>query len=203
MLHYILLLSLLLLATSCGGSMGGDVIASNTQFTVTGDSVVQAQYVAYAPSRTQIVTNYVDTLSSTPSAPVALRLAFNMRDNEMASDDYHYIDPNQDTVLITACRPDSLPALKRHTISPDTHCTIRVDMREVFDAFNKQGVFVTATGDSIYSDEFTGVWVLGNVAPLSWEQSPLSSSNRMKLRPSGDEGFYELDITFAPSEYLR
>lgn len=203
MLHYILLLSLLLLATSCGGSMGGDVIASNTQFTVTGDSVVQGQYVAYAPSRTQIVTNYVDTLSSTPSAPVALRLAFNMRDNEMASDDYHYIDPNQDTVLITACRPDSLPALKRHTISPDTHCTIRVDMREVFDAFNKQGVFVTATGDSIYSDEFTGVWVLGNVAPLSWEQSPLSSSNRMKLRPSGDEGFYELDITFAPSEYLR
>ncbi len=194
----------LLAQMACGrGEMAGDVIASNDVFAVTGDSVVQGSYQAYAPNRYTIVSNYVDTLSLHPSSPIAFRLAFNMRDNEMAAGLFHYIDADADTVTVTACVPDTLAHYAAHPARPDWHCTLRVDLRQMLSDFSSKGVWVTAKGDSIFSDEFNGVWVIGNVKPLSWDLLPLASNNRTKLRPSSQPGFYELDINFAPTEYVR
>lgn len=204
LLKITLITALLLIVGSCNSrEMSNDVIASNEVFTVGGDSVVQGIYTSFAPNRNTIVSNFVDTFSTAPTSPVVLRLAFNMRDNEMASGMFHYIDPSADTVRITACRPDTLSQLTTHTIAPDTRCTLKVDLRQMFNDFKTKGVFITAAGDSIFSDEFNGVWVIGNVEPLSWDLLPLAQNNRSKLRPSSQEGFYELDITFAPTEYLR
>ena len=204
LLETVALTIVLLAQMACGkGDMAGDAIASNDVFAVTGDSVVQGSFVAYAPNRTTIVSNYVDTISSAPSSPVALRLAFNMRDNEMAAGLFHYVDPDADTVTITACVPDTLARFAAHPTRPDSHCTLRVDLRRMLSDFDSKGVWVTAKGDYIFSDEFNGVWVIGNVKPLTWDLLPLSSNNRTKLRPSSQPGFYELDITFAPTEYMR
>ena len=204
LLETVALTIVLLAQMACGkGDMAGDAIASNDVFAVTGDSVVQGSFVAYAPNRTTIVSNYVDTISSAPSSPVALRLAFNMRDNEMAAGLFHYVDPDADTVTITACVPDTLARFAAHPTRPDSHCTLRVDLRRMLSDFDSKGVWVTAKGDSIFSDEFNGVWVIGNVKPLTWDLLPLASNNRTKLRPSSQPGFYELDITFAPTEYAR
>ncbi|MGM9813251.1 MAG: hypothetical protein ACI30V_10490 [Muribaculaceae bacterium] len=195
---------LIIVAGSCGrGEMTGDVIASNDVFAVTGDSVVEGRYWAYAPNRSTIVSNYVDTLSLHPSSPIAFRLAFNMRDNEMAPGLFHYIDVDADTVTVTACVPDTLAHYAVHTARSDWHCTLRVDLRQMLSDFSSKGVWVTAKGDSIFSVEFNGVWVIGNVKPLSWDLLPLAQNNRSKLRPSDREGFYELDINFAPTEYVR
>ena len=183
--------------------MPHDVIACNDVFSVSGDSVVEGIYRAYAPDRHSIVSNYVDTLSWQGSSPIAFRLAFNMRDNEMAWGLFHYIDAAADTVTVTACVPDTIAHYAVHAVRPDWHCTLRVDLRQMLSDFSSKGVWVTAKGDSIFSDEFNGVWVIGTVKPLSWDLLPLARNNRLKLRPSEREGFYELDINFAPTDYVR
>ena len=183
--------------------MPHDVIACNDVFSVSGDSVVEGIYRAYAPDRHSIVSNYVDTLSWQGSSPIAFRLAFNMRDNEMAWGLFHYIDAAADTVTVTACVPDTIARYAVHAVRPDWHCTLRVDLRQMLSDFSSKGVWVTAKGDSIFSDEFNGVWVIGTVKPLSWDLLPLARNNRLKLRPSEREGFYELDINFAPTDYVR
>ena len=194
----------MLVLGSCGrGEMPHDVIACNDVFSVSGDSVVEGIYRAYAPDRHSIVSNYVDTLSWQGSSPIAFRLAFNMRDNEMAWGLFHYIDAAADTVTVTACVPDTIARYAVHAVRPDWHCTLRVDLRQMLSDFSSKGVWVTAKGDSIFSDEFNGVWVIGTVKPLSWDLLPLARNNRLKLRPSEREGFYELDINFAPTDYVR
>lgn len=195
---------LIIVLGSCGrGEMPHDVIACNDVFSVSGDSVVEGIYRAYAPDRHSIVSNYVDTLSWQGSSPIAFRLAFNMRDNEMAWGLFHYIDAAADTVTVTACVPDTIAHYAVHAVRPDWHCTLRVDLRQMLSDFSSKGVWVTAKGDSIFSDEFNGVWVIGTVKPLSWDLLPLARNNRLKLRPSEREGFYELDINFAPTDYVR
>ena len=204
LLETVALTIVLLAQVACGrGEMPHDVIACNDVFSVSGDSVVEGIYRAYAPDRHSIVSNYVDTLSWQGSSPIAFRLAFNMRDNEMAWGLFHYIDAAADTVTVTACVPDTLAHYAVHAVRPDWHCTLRVDLRQMLSDFSSKGVWVTAKGDSIFSDEFNGVWVIGTVKPLSWDLLPLARNNRLKLRPSDREGFYELDINFAPTDYVR
>ena len=204
LLETVALTIVLLAQVACGrGEMPHDVIACNDVFSVSGDSVVEGIYRAYAPDRHSIVSNYVDTLSWQGSSPIAFRLAFNMRDNEMAWGLFHYIDAAADTVTVTACVPDTLARYAVHAVRPDWHCTLRVDLRQMLSDFSSKGVWVTAKGDSIFSDEFNGVWVIGTVKPLSWDLLPLARNNRLKLRPSEREGFYELDINFAPTDYVR
>ena len=204
LLETVALTIVLLAQVACGrGEMPHDVIACNDVFSVSGDSVVEGIYRAYAPDRHSIVSNYVDTLSWQGSSPIAFRLAFNMRDNEMAWGLFHYIDAAADTVTVTACVPDTIARYAVHAVSPDWHCTLRVDLRQMLSDFSSKGVWVTAKGDSIFSDEFNGVWVIGTVKPLSWDLLPLARNNRLKLRPSEREGFYELDINFAPTDYVR
>ena len=204
LLETVALTIVLLAQVACGrGEMPHDVIACNDVFSVSGDSVVEGIYRAYAPDRHSIVSNYVDTLSWQGSSPIAFRLAFNMRDNEMAWGLFHYIDAAADTVTVTACVPDTIAHYAVHAVRPDWHCTLRVDLRQMLSDFSSKGVWVTAKGDSIFSDEFNGVWVIGTVKPLSWDLLPLARNNRLKLRPSDREGFYELDINFAPTDYVR
>ena len=204
LLETVALTIVLLAQVACGrGEMPHDVIACNDVFSVSGDSVVEGIYRAYAPDRHSIVSNYVDTLSWQGSSPIAFRLAFNMRDNEMAWGLFHYIDAAADTVTVTACVPDTIARYAVHAVRPDWHCTLRVDLRQMLSDFSSKGVWVTAKGDSIFSDEFNGVWVIGTVKPLSWDLLPLARNNRLKLRPSDREGFYELDINFAPTDYVR
>ena len=204
LLETVALTIVLLAQVACGrGEMPHDVIACNDVFSVSGDSVVEGIYRAYAPDRHSIVSNYVDTLSWQGSSPIAFRLAFNMRDNEMAGGLFHYIDAAADTVTVTACVPDTIARYAVHAVRPDWHCTLRVDLRQMLSDFSSKGVWVTAKGDSIFSDEFNGVWVIGTVKPLSWDLLPLARNNRLKLRPSEREGFYELDINFAPTDYVR
>ena len=204
LLETVALTIVLLAQVACGrGEMPHDVIACNDVFSVSGDSVVEGIYRAYAPDRHSIVSNYVDTLSWQGSSPIAFRLAFNMRDNEMAWELFHYIDAAADTVTVTACVPDTIARYAVHAVRPDWHCTLRVDLRQMLSDFSSKGVWVTAKGDSIFSDEFNGVWVIGTVKPLSWDLLPLARNNRLKLRPSEREGFYELDINFAPTDYVR
>ena len=144
-----------------------DVITTNHIFSVSADSVIEGDFVAYAPSPCEIVLNYRSPQSSTPSWPLVFRLAFNMRDNELLPGHFHIAASPADTIFATACLPDSVEQLAPgEPIAPNTHCTLQVDLTDMTEAFDKHGVWVTAVGDSIFEGELNGVWVIGNIAPL-------------------------------------
>ena len=71
-------------------NINSTVIESNEFYTVTGDSVVQGDFVAKAISDTEIVTNYASPADEAPSPVIEFRLSINSRDNELIPGDTHY-----------------------------------------------------------------------------------------------------------------
>ncbi len=71
-------------------------------------------------------------------------------------------------------------------------------MNPVLDSFKKRGYYVTPTNDTIYKDDFKGVWVAGSVDPLSWDFENLYGKHDRKLKDRGD-GIYEVTLNLNPT----
>lgn len=76
-------------------------------------------------------------------------------------------------------------------------------MEEKLDA---DGFFATPTGDTIYKEEFKGVWLAGNIPPLSWDFFNLEQKSNLKLHKTTTAGIYEITIPLSvrrePMPYL-
>lgn len=186
---------------ACGDySPNNNVIAQNDMFTVTGDSVIQGDFVAYAPSPTEIVTNYHSPADSAFSPIVEFRLSLNSRDNELRPGSSHYATVGTDTVLRLGV-PDAFPAhATRKPLPAGSRWTLRVNVAPMLHAFRKNGYFVTSTGDSIFSTEFKGIWVAGSAAPLTWDFDNLYSKPQFKLHPTSGDSIYALSLRLNPKK---
>ena len=71
---------------------------------------------------------------------------------------------------------------------------IRLDMRAVLAALNKQGYFTTYKGDKIYKEDFKGVYVAGNSSPLIWDFDNLVNHPQLQLKDVDGDGIYETDL---------
>lgn len=192
------------IVTSCGSENSApDVIFSCDEYTVYADRVVQGEFTAKALSPTEIVTDYKSPETSGASSLVKFRFSINSRDNEL-------LQGNSHTALIGDAKSDShvylfgdisdevAPDAQGGELPKDSKWTIRVDMRPMLDAFKKTGLFVTATGDTIFSDDFKGVWIAGSVEPLSWDFENLYGKHDRKLVDRGD-GIFEVTLTVNPT----
>src|SRR5579875_993456 len=74
-------------------------------------------------------------------------------------------------------------------LSLNTKFTIRVDMSDVFDAFDKQGYYTTFNGDKIYKQDFKGLYVAGSSAPLMWDFDNLVNHPQLQLHDEGNHIF--------------
>lgn len=195
----ILILQVLAFASCDRNTMSGDVISQNDAYVVTGDSVVEGQYSAVVVSPTCIKSNYAPADTAQPSGIVKFRLAFNGHDNEMSSCYYHYARVSDDTTTVAVGVPDSVPAPARvRPLLQDHDWVLRVDLRRVQQALNDHGHYVTATGDTIYADEFKGVWVAGNVAPMTWNFITLAQQRQLRLHETSTPGIYEVKLHLQP-----
>ncbi|HVY74018.1 MAG TPA: amylo-alpha-1,6-glucosidase [Puia sp.] len=186
---------------------GGTAIAQpakplyrNDRFALYGDSVVQGQYRAKILSSGSIVSDYQSPANLYKSAAISFKFSINGRDNEMVSGtDHHFTCLAQDgacttplirfgTALQDAAAKDNL------YLKPNTKFTVRVDMRQVFDAFDKQGYYTTFNGDRIYKADFKGVYIAGNTAPLIWDFDNLVNHPQLQLKDEGDH-IYSTTLT--------
>ena len=195
--------SVALIAASCGsGNNDRDVIFSCDEYTVYTDRVEQGGFTAKAVSPTEVVTDYESPETSGASSLVRFRFSINSRDNELLG--------NSHTALVGNSKSDNhifafgdiageiTPEATGTVLPKDTEWTVRVDMRPVLDSFRKTGIFVTATGDTIFSDDFKGVWIAGSVEPLSWDFENLYGKDDRKLTDRGD-GIYEVTLIINPT----
>lgn len=171
------------------------------------DSVVQGEYVARALSHTELTSNYKSPANAFLSPRVTFKFAINGRDNEMVSgQDHHFSclasDGSCVTPVITFGQQynDKAEVPNDVYLAPNTEMKVRLDMRPVLQAFEKQGYYTTPTGDRIYKEDFKGVYIAGGTAPLSWDFDNLGRNDGAKLQDADGDGIYEIALNLNSPE---
>jgi len=199
----------LLLAACSGGEVSDDerCIYSCDEFTVYPDSVVQGHFTAKAVSALELITNYRSPVTAGVSPVARFRFSLNGRDNEMDAWMTHVADVRAaaDTVYTFGdasgeVEPDAAAA--DDTLSGMIPWTVRLDMRPVLRSFRDKGYYATLTGDTVWAEDFRGVWIAGGIEPLSWDFWGLGEKPDRRLRDRGDS-IYELTLTLNRPKTMR
>jgi len=170
-------------------------------YTVTDTSVVQGDFRAYAPSRTRLTSNYQRERTA-----INFRFSINGRDNEAPSgnDLRLRFDPVGGRFLtpvyVFGERPDAgFPQPTTVTRRPDSdsiEVVFRVDMKPMLRAFRQTGSYDPPSGEPIAAEDFTGVYIMGDTAPLTFDRSQLTG-DAFRLTDGDGDGVYRIALTFA------
>ncbi|MET4105154.1 glycogen debranching protein [Hymenobacter sp. UYP22] len=179
------------------------LIWKNEAFALYADRVEQGPHMARAVSRTELTSNYQSPANAYQDPRISFKFSLNGQDNEMA--------PGQDHSLVALPKAGSTAAetpvltfgqqfvdktavpINTYLV-PNTPLKIRLDMRPVLAAFKKQGYYTTYKGDKLYAQDFKGVFVAGNTAPLSWDFANLSNQPGAELKDPDGNGIYEVTL---------
>jgi hypothetical protein len=197
---------LLLLGWGCENkSMNKPVLHQSSTFTVYADSVTQGSHSAVAVSDSEIVSNYQSPPNQTYSRVVAFKFSINGRDNEQAVGVDHrlVLYPKEGKVLapiIPFGQPDTgrVQEPENDFLEPNTQLTLRLDLRQVLDAFEEEGFYTTYNGEKIKKKDFKGVYVAGSAHPLTWDFSRLPELKHLELTDADKDGIYEVTLTMNP-----
>ena len=191
--------------TSCARK---EPLYSNSEYQMYSDRIVQQdKFEAKALSPTEITSNYQSKDALYKSPLVQFKFCINGADNEMPSGHDH-------SFLCVAKTGESLqtPLIRfgeqfvekqepseGQILSPNLPIRFRVDLSAVFDAFDKQGYFITKTGQKIYPEDFNGVYLAGSCSPLIWDFDNLAKNEGLKLKETTNH-IFELDIVLNPQD---
>lgn len=170
-------------------------IYDNGAFRIYPDRVEQGRFVSKATSDSSLESTYASHFTIPVKNAVFFKLAINGIDNErdFAQNHQWMIPVGADTVtspVFTFGQAD--PALSGDPVflDRDVNVTFRVDMRPVLSSFKRRGYFETFNKTRIDSADFGGVYIAGNVSPLTWDFGSLISKPEFKLAdPDGDSVF--------------
>jgi len=171
----------------------------NNQFEVFSDRIVQqGKYTAKALSPTEMTSDYKSPANLFKSSVVAFKFSINGKDNEMKSGFDHHINlagaGSYETPLIKFGEQLKTDNTKEGYLSPNTKLKIRLDLRNVFAAFKKDGYYTLFNGDKLYKDDFKAVYVAGSSAPLIWDFNNLHQHSELQLKDPDGDGIYETEI---------
>jgi hypothetical protein len=170
-------------------------------FTVYADSVVQNGFVGKAVSSAELLTNYKSPANEFLSPGLTFKFSINGKDNEMKSGVDHRFNcvsegKGCEVPLIQFGKQfvDNRPLKDNTYLKPQTPFKVRLDMREVMKAFKSQGFYTTFKGDKIYKQDFKGVFIAGNTAPMTWDFDNLHNRNELKLKDDDGDGIFETTL---------
>ncbi|MEO8820256.1 MAG: amylo-alpha-1,6-glucosidase, partial [Ginsengibacter sp.] len=89
---------------------------------------------------------------------------------------------------------DATKVSSKDYLQKDVKLTLRVDMTDVLKSFKEKGFYVTFDGKKIYKNDFKGLFVAGNVPPLTWDWNNLYSHKDLELTDSNHDGIYETTL---------
>ncbi|RSK43917.1 alpha-L-rhamnosidase-related protein [Hymenobacter rigui] len=179
------------------------LIWKNEAFALYADRVEQGPHVARAVSRTELTSSYQSPANAYQDPRITFKFSLNGTDNEMAPGQDHRIvaipragSTAVETPVLTFGQQfvDKTEVPANTYLAPNTPLTIRLDLRPVLAAFKKQGYFTTYAGEKLYAQDFKGVFVAGNTAPLSWDFANLAGKQELELKDPDDNGIYEVTL---------
>lgn len=202
-MNKIIFIIALFMTASTGCKMAESLLVySSEDYSVYRDSVVQGDFVARAVSRTELVSNYVSPADAFKSPAVKFKFSINGADNAAP--------PGKDNNLIcTVSNGDYVsPVIKfgdqyidsatvpaGEYLGESIKITFRADMNEVLKSFKEKGFYTCYDGTSIYKNDFRGVFIAGNTAPLTWDFNNLHSQDTLQLKDADGDGIYEITLT--------
>ncbi|MCB2377615.1 glycogen debranching protein [Hymenobacter sp. BT635] len=171
-------------------------------YTLYRDSLVQGRHVARAISRTALTSSYQSPANAFQSPRVSFKFSLNGQDNEMQPGQDHTVvaiprdgQPLETPLLMFGQQyVDQTPVPANTYLAPDTPLKIRLDMRPVLAAFEKQGFYQLYNGQKLYKADLKHVYVAGNTVPLSWDFDNLGNKPQLELQDPDGNGIYETTI---------
>lgn len=195
-----------LLACSFAQAQSMQPIYQSDAYTVYPDRLEQGKFVAKALSATELTSNYASPANLFKSPVIEFKFSINGKDNEMPVGKNHYFlcsGQVNETPVIVFGQPDAGPkpgAKGDVYLKPSTQLKIRLDMRPVLNAFKKDGYYIAANGEKIYQNDFKGVFVAGNTAPLIWDFNNLVNHAGLQLTDPDGDGIYETTLVLNKPE---
>ena len=194
-LYLFLLTAFMLSAEECYTQTDNPVFTS-AAYSIYPGRVVQGVFQAEALSSTEIHSNYKSPKNLHVSPAVDFKFSINGKDNEQVSgSDHRYIclgDSNITPLIKFGERYVDKKIITAGTyLKPGSQLIIRLDMREIFAAFSKQGYYVFYNGDKLYKSDFKAVFVAGNQAPMIWDFNNLIGRPGLELKDPDGDGIYE------------
>ncbi|MCC9166866.1 alpha-L-rhamnosidase-related protein [Pontibacter harenae] len=173
-------------------------IWQSEQYSIYPDRVVQEQFEAKALSSTEMVSNYRSMANEFQSPRLNFKFSINGKDNEMPSGKDHVFsclatDSGCETPLIKFGEQyvDDTVVLADTYLAPNSELKVRLDMRHVLEAFEKQGFYTTFNGDKIYMQDFKSVFIAGGTSPMTWDFDNLANYSELELKDPDGDGIYE------------
>lgn len=180
------------------------IIYKSDDFSVYEDRVIQEKDEALAKSFNEITSNYKSSFKTPTKRNLEFKFSINGIDNErdFAQNHYFTINPvngHAESPLIVFGEPDAqtnMDNTQSAFLQEDADITIRLDMRKVINDFNTKGYYQTFNGQKITKEEFKGVYIAGNIYPLTWDFQSLPDKPEFKLTDANNDGIYEITIHF-------
>ncbi|HEY8972308.1 MAG TPA: hypothetical protein VIM64_24555, partial [Puia sp.] len=186
------------------------VLLRTPAYTVYADSVVQGkEFTSRVLSATEMVSDYRSPAARYKDARISFKFSINGKDNEMVSGtDHHFTCIGKDGVCVAplirfGTQLTEKPSPGAVYLDPDTRLVLRVDLRDVFKAFDKQGYFTTFRGDKIYKEDFKGVYVAGSTPPMIWDFDNLVNHPQLQLTDEDGDHIYEATLVLNRAEDRR
>ncbi len=194
-----------LLVMSCH-TPSQNVIYQNEAFTIEKDRVIQDGYIARVHSPTHLTSDYQSPANDKFPNFIEFKLAINGKDNEMPMGVNHTFVLKTDsdgsiqlpTLLFGEKHVDEQSQGAVGSISANTPFHIKVDCRQVMNSFREKGYFETFKGEKIYTEDFKGIYIAGNLSPLSWDFDNLAGRTDKELTDADGDGIYEISIALNP-----
>lgn len=181
------------------------VLYRSDAFTVTASAVEQGGLRAAAVDRERIESTY-----QRAATEVNFKFSLNGEDNERVPGEDHriYLRPEggpEGSQLVTPVytfgvleppeTPEPRPAAELREEGP-VEVTFRLDLRPALESWRTTGVYEPPNGAPIAAEDFEAVYVVGNVAPLSWDFGSLSPGSPAQLHDPDGDGIYEVTLPF-------
>jgi len=178
-----------------------DKIFQSDYYTVSKTKVSQGAFEAVALSATALSSNYESPVNQEISPAVSFKFSLNGKDNELPAGKNHLLNIIADqgsfespVIKFGQQYTDPNSVAKNVFLQPDTKFTIRLDLKEVLDQFERTGFFRTYNGTKIYKTDFKGVFVAGNTSPLIWDFDNLGNHRELELHDDDGDGIYTITL---------
>jgi hypothetical protein len=197
-------LSFLIVIFLIGCSQKEQTMYQSEHFSITDSAVIQGEYIAKAISTTEITSNYQSPASDKTSALIEFKFSINGKDNEkpFAMNHKYLFNTAEDAKNEIALAFGSNDYMQNidaegQTMAPNSKIKINLDFNNVLKAFEEKGYYEAINGEKIYKNDFKGLFIAGNTAPLSWDFENLHNKN-LELKDDDDDGIYEIELTMNP-----
>ena len=195
-------LAILCLAGACKQEQGMKTLYQSEAYTVTTNGVTQGKYEAVAVSAHELSSTYQSPANATFSRHLEFKFSLNGKDNELPFGVNHHeiLRPENGQVSLpvrTFGQADAeIPATPENDfLEANTKVTIRVDLSPVLEAFADQGYYEGPDGSQLAKEDFKGLFVAGNLEPLSWDFENLPGYAGAELTDPDQDGIYEVTMT--------